>query len=478
MRRRLRFVFALASLAVPAAFACGEDVVDIPPPEDGADASAEDGGGGTPGAGDGGSGGDADARADVVCPTVTPDDAAGVFVAKSGTASPSCGTRLEPCGTIALGIARAGGKKKNVYVARGVYVEHVVLEAGVRLEGGYDVMATGAWNRTCVDPADAVVVRAPGGSSSTVAAEDLGGKAEIAFMRIESKAQNAVAAGESLYGVVARGATTSLELEEIHIEMANAGAGKAGDPGDAGAAGSALGCPPPSTGQGGAAGERGAGAPAGTFTSAGWSASAGTGGQPGAAGTSGTAGAAGTCVTCGTCTAACIFLTAGTTACGTDGLPGCPGGAGEQGGGGGSGGSSIGLFSWDATVVVKGGRIRAGDAGSGGSGGAGGAGGKPALGAAGKPTDDCVVGCQLDGLTCNEVKGHGEGGARGGDGGAGGAGGPGGGGAGGSSFAIYQGGTGVVTTQDGTSLAFGKAGKGGGPAGGAGSSGAAAARVP
>ena len=79
---------------------------------------------------------------------------------------------------------------------------------------------------------------------------------------------------------------------------------------------------------------------------------------------------------------------------------------------------------------------------------------------------------------CKEVKGFGDGGVAGDAGGAGGLGGAGGGGGGGSSFAIYQGGQGLVTTSGATSLAHGKAGTGGTPVAGMGAAGLAANRIP
>jgi len=479
---RLRFLFfaLLAIVAVAIVFACGEDPVTIPPPDTSADGATQDGAASdAPTNADGGTSDAADDSPDVVCPKATPDDATGVFVAAAGTTDATCGTRADPCKTIALGITRANAAgKAKVYVSRGVYVEHVVLTAGVRVEGGFDILADGSWNRTCVDPRTAVTLRAPTNSEVTVTANDLGGKAELAFVRVESKAQAMVASGDSLYGVVARGATTTLALEEVDIETGDAVAALGGKPGDAGADGAPTGCTPPSTGANGPNGDGGAGAAAGTFGASLYVESPGGNGTAGGTGQIGTTAGAAPCVQCGSCNGGCTFVANGPMQCGTDGLAGCPGEGGGMGGGGLGGGSSVGLYAFNATVTVKGGRIKAGDAGNGGAGGTGGTGGKGAAGTAGAQGLECTTSCSNATGTCVEIKSHAGPGTPGGNGGNGGNGGAGGGGAGGSSIAIFQGGAGIVTTDSATTLAVGKLGKGGGSGGSAGANGVSANRVP
>ena len=459
-------------VAIPIAVACGEEVV-IPPPSEEPDSG--------PGATDSGTDGTSNADggadvADVVCPTVTPDDSA-VFVAPSGTLATTCGTKAEPCRTITQAITRASAVAKNkIYVARGLYVERVLVKAGMRIEGGWEILPGGAWNRACVDTAQAVVIRSPNDQTSTILAKDLGGKSELALLRIESKPQGQVKEGESLSGIIATGATTVVALEEVTIDIANAGAGKEGAAGAAGAEPGAAGTCAAGTGANGARGQAGTGAPAGTFDQDGYDPKDGALGGASTAGAGGTKGTEGTCVKCGSCTPfpTCAFVALGPETCGTDGKNGC-GGGGGPGAPGTGGGSSVGLFVWDANVTLTGGRIKAGDGGNGGTGGSGGAAKNGSMGVAGTPTAQCIVDCAVGNNACMEIKGRGEGGDAGGQGGQGGPGALGGGGSGGSSYAIYQGGAGLVTAAT-TTLSFGKAGKGADA--GPGANGVAAARFP
>ncbi|MDB4936712.1 MAG: virulence associated protein, partial [Labilithrix sp.] len=242
MRRRVhglqRFFWPVtALLGISLAVACGEEVT-IPDPESpdaGVDpASREDGA-----TADGQVGPDTDGgvdAADVVCPDVAPDDATGIYVAPPGTNTAACGTRTAPCKTIDFSVTRAvQAFRSKVYAARGTYVEHVTLAAGVEVAGGWDVTGT-TWKRACVTPEDIVVVRAPAGQSITVEARDLGGEARLSLLRIESKLKAQLAPGESVYGVVAVGATTTLVLDNVRIDMNDAAPGDDGDTGAAGAA--------------------------------------------------------------------------------------------------------------------------------------------------------------------------------------------------------------------------------------------------
>lgn len=460
-------LLATATAIVPIAIACGDDPPSIPEATtlpDGSVAAAD------ATAGDDASGDDA--AVDVTCPKVAPADAAAVFVATAGANTATCGGRDAPCKTINAGIKRAAAQgKKTVYVARGTYVEHVVMSAGVRVEGGWEP----TWTRACVAANEAVVVRAPAADEMTIDARNLGGEAAIASLRVESKNGAAVATGESLYGVYAVGASTTLTLEDVLVSVGNAGGGSNGKTGTAGA-NAVAGCVAVGAGAAGAAGAIGAGAAAGAFGQSGWSAPAATIGVSGGPGEDGTAGGDKQCVQCGSCDVTCVFVP-GTQACGTAGSPGCGGAAGGPGTPGTNGGSAVGVFAWDATVKMTGGVVIAGNGGSGGAGGGGGKGGDPTLGVAGTASATCTIGCNLVVTTCVELKGAAGGGTAGGAGGAGGVGGAGGGGAGGSSYAVYQGGTAIVTASE-TTLAHGAAGAGGGPAGAQGASGASGDRYP
>jgi hypothetical protein len=472
---------------VPLAIACGQEVsipdpeapdTSTPAPDSGIDSSetpdtsvAEDAG--------------VDA-ADVTCPDVVPDEATGIFVTPMGTNSGTCGTRTTPCKTLTHAVTRAGAAfRTKVYAARGTYVERLTLAANVEVIGGWNVAGT-TWKRACIKPDEIVVVRAPALQNITVEARDLGGEARLSLLKIESKPAADLLPGESVYGVVAVGTTTTLVMNDVIIETGNAAPGANGPKGDAGAVAPTA-CAPGAAAPG-TAGTQGAGAPAGQFDPAsGYTAGDAAAGGSGTAGGNGTASPrAPTCVTCGTCALNALMLGCDFTAnpppqaCGKEGTPGCGGGPGDPGGPATGGGSSVGVFAWDANVTINGSRVKSGDAGNGGAGGAGGTGGAASKGAAGAATNDCVVGCTFNAgaVKCDPVMGHGDGGAAGGNGASGGGGGPGGGGGGGSSFAVYQGGAGFVTTGAGTTLAHGKAGTGGGPVAGVGASGAAADRVP
>lgn len=484
--RFIKLVSLAALVGIPLAVACGEDatVPDIATPEAGpaddsgtdspvtADTSTTDAGG--------------DDAADVTCPDVVPDDAQGVFVTPAGTNTNTCGTRAAPCKTLSFSVSRAGAAfRTKVFAAAGTYVEKVTLAAGIEIVGGWEVGGT-TWKRACVTPEDLVVVRAPALQNITVEARDLNGEARLSLLRIESKNAAGLVPGESVYGVVATGISTTLVLTDVNVVMGNAAAGAAGPKGDAGVPGPAS-CAPGGAvvAEAGAPGAQGAGAPLGTYDStdeyvpgAAMAGGVGTGGGNGLEG-----GAPPACVQCGTCgpAPACAFIpTPGMTSCGTTGKNGCGGGPGDPGGPAIGGGSDIGVFAWDATVTINGGSVKSGDAGNGGTGGTGGAGGAGTVGAVGTMGDPCISDCTLvvAAAACAPVMTKGDGGAAGGTGAPGGIGGAGGGGGGGSSFATYQGGQGVVSTLGGTTLSHGKPGTGGPPAAGAGVTGVAADHVP
>jgi hypothetical protein len=468
-------------LCLTLAFACGTQEVSIPdnfPPPDGSTGKdASDGSVADQSAAD--TGPDAP---DVICPEVLPDDGTGVFVSPGGTNDVSCGTRAAPCKTVNIGITHAvAASKANVYVARGTYVEKVTLAGGVAIVGGWDFPAASIkWRRSCVDPGEIVVLRAPQGQNVTVEARDLSAEpATLSLLRIESKAAAAVAASESLYGLLAIGATTSVVLENVHIEVGAAGAGTSPAKAAAGTGG-AVSCAA-GIGGPGTAGTPGTGAGIGSFDATGYVPAAATAGNLGTPGNNGLPGTAGACIQCGTCDTfinGCALLPDPAQTCGKDGQPGCGGGPGAVGLPATGGGSSIGIYAWDANVVVRGGKVKSGDAGAGGAGGAGGNGGVPTGAAVGTASDACTSKCDLGALVCVETKTKAAGGAAGTAGGAGGNGGTGGGGGGGSSFALYAGGIGVISTESSPTLGHGKAGAGGGAGATAGASGAAADHVP
>jgi hypothetical protein len=484
----LRFIqlgSLIALVGIPLAVACGQDAT-VPDPDAPETGAGEDSGIDSPITADT-SPPDDDAgidAADVACPDVSPVDAEGVFAAPTGTNTATCGTRTAPCRTLSFSVTRAGAAfRTKVFAARGTYVEKVTLAPGVEIVGGWDVTGT-TWKRACVAPENAVLVRAPALQNITVEARDIGGEARLSLLRIESKTAANLVPGESVYGVVAVGATTTLVMTDVDVVMGSAATGANGAPGNAGAAAPAT-C---AAGAGvvaapGATGAQGAGAPLGSYDPiveyVPGAAAAGGSATPGGNGAAG--GAPPVCVQCGDCPdpVLCAFVpTVGKMSCGTAGKNGCGGGPGEPGGPAIGGGSNIGVFAWDARVTIKGGSVKSGDAGNGGTGGTGGTGAGGSAGAIGAMGDPCTSSCLLVAAVCTPVMTKGAGGAAGGTGALGGTGGAGGGGGGGSSFATYQGGQGVVTTASGAVLAHGKAGKGGPPDAGAGVNGVAADHVP
>jgi hypothetical protein len=401
------------------------------------------------------------------------DDSAGMFVAPDGTDSVSCGSRATPCHTIQAAIERARGiaEKNVVYVARGTYVEHLVLYAGFRVEGGWSVRAVpGAdpeWRVVCNNRSTATVVKAPVGFTETVLADTLGGSAELSTLAIESK--DIAGPGETLYGVVARHPSTQLTLVDVIVTVRNGGAGVAGSGGAIGVNGDA-GCASSDAGNGFPPGTTGEGADAGAIGLFGFTPAAGASGTAGTPGNAGLPGQPGSCVDCVSCSgiAICNAAPAGTS-CGTGGTSGCGGGPGSPGLGGSGGGSSIALYTWDAQVTILRGALRSGNGGAGGSGGLGGDGGSGGPGFGGQPGTACATACNGG---CNDTAFKaGDAGDRGTNGGVGSYGGRGGGGAGGWSYAIVRGTSAQVTTSPATGLIHGNGGPAGPPNGGPGPAG-------
>ena len=394
------------------------------------------------------------------CPQST-DDSAGVYVTPTGTDATGCGaSRAAPCQSLAGALASTSyySGRNIVFVGAGTYVETVTPPAGVTVMGGWQVNGS-TWSFDCGPHPEAdVIVRAPTTSNMTLIADGVGGAVTVSTLTIESKAT--VGAGESLYGVFARGSTTALTLTNVAVTMSTAGEGQTPTQAGSGSA-------PPSTcsaGDGASAttvGAAGAGANIGTFSSSGYTPAQGGMGASGGAGDNGMAAPTPTPVSYSSCTGtACTNSSASCT--GQQGSNGCGGGGGTGGTGGGGGGSSIALFAFDASVTVDGGSYTAGYGGDGGAGGAGGGGTGGSNGAAGKAATCTSSTCQgllclgnipLDNITAS-------GGAAGGAGGTGSAGGAGGGGAGGDSYAIITGGgaTAALVLMNSPSLAIGAPG--------------------
>jgi hypothetical protein len=389
------------------------------------------------------------------CIVAQPDTTAGVFVAPGG-AGGACGSETQPCGTIAAGLAAvvsSAGVKNTIYLANGTYTEQVTIPSGltITIQGGW-LDTGGTWTPQCVaNPQAGAVIQAPPGTNSTIVASS--GQTTLETLTVKSAT---AAAGQSLYGLMLTGSSTSVTLNQVDVNITAGGAGSAGSTGSPGTNGAAGTCPAISDGASGGNGQPGAGAGAGSFGAGGYTPTSGAAGvSAGGNGDNGTAGAMGASNTitdpcyddgtgagCSTITDTC---TGGQGTCGNAGTGSGPGGAGT------GGGSSVGVYVWGATLNLTGGStIETGNGGSGGDGGPGGtpgAGARGLTGVAGKYGTAChnkLVGtssiCLITtSATCAA-------GGLGSVGGSGGQGGHGGGGSGGSSFCWYIGAGGVVNS--------------------------------
>ncbi len=401
------------------------------------------------------------------CAKETADDVRGIFVSAAGLTSANCGSKLQPCATLALGLTRAKAVPgvTTLYVDSGTYAETLDLTGagGLLVQGGWDDVG-GTWRRQCTGTrTQSVKIVGQGGVG--VRASSTTGQVTLDTLSIEV-GLTGVNGSQSLYGVLATGATTWVRLADVAITVGNAGSGGSGAPGGGGADGANC------NGTGGADGAGGTSAgPAGggSFGSAGYSAPSGgngtTGGGPGAGTGGGGAPAPVTCIS------ACALADGG-AACeqstmprsGANGSPGCGGEGGGPGGGAAPGGSAFAVYAWDSQVNLVRGAAAAGNAGAGGSGGRGGAGGLGVAGAPGADANMCNTVCALNlGACVASASVTPKGGAGGPPGGHGGVGGAGGGASGGYSYAVFTNANAVVTI-DGTTLTHGTPGAGGGGA--------------
>ena len=487
--RKPRVVAAVVVAAPLLALACAS-IVGIDPPHDRpADAGGTDGGGldatvdatlpsndASPTDNDTGTPPDTganpplpDASEDAGC-APPPDATKGAFVnATGGQDGPQCGTAQAPCATIQQGILRAQALAvANVFVAQGNYFGPIALVKGITVQGGF-AASGGTWSALCAPQAiDAVVVSGSNQDSVTVTAQNLGGAAALDTLTVLSKPAASVTSGETVYGIVAQGTTTTLALNNVIVRIAAGGSGTPGAPGAAGGVAADDGGCGAGTGAPGTAGGAGTEAPVGMFVDGGYVWSAGSVGQTGNAGGNGTAGGAGLCppdVTACYCGPGIKCTVGQPGVCGENGLSGCGGPGGTGGTPGGGGGSSVAVLVSGATLTGTGGIVQASNGGAGGGGGDGGAGGTPTEGAHGA-SGTCETTCSCVPSFCcipGGPVGY-DGGSAGGQGGAGGAGGQGAGGAGGWSCA-YAVLADASVAWAGTKLLFGDAGSGGAPNG-------------
>jgi hypothetical protein len=327
-----------------------------------------------------------------LCERIEADGSSAIFVALApvGSMANDCGSRDHPCASIALGIEQAQvANYSHVYINVGTYEEQVMMRAGVSLVGGWNKIG-GTWRSNCVEPEKLATIRSP--TNVGVWAE-YEGTSRLERLTIASKAT--ADAGETLYGVFARGATTRLELRQVRIEAAKGGDGAEPAAGVAPAA-PTMTC---AAGSGLAAigmGEPGQPAATGTYDMDGYHVATAQPGQAGPPGNHATARAplCRQCVESGSC-ATTSGICSGTVApgesCAEAGAPGCGGLGGPGGLGGQGGGASVGLFAWGARIELHQSVLVASDGGTGARGGEGSPGGPGAAGAAGTPGAACPV---------------------------------------------------------------------------------------
>ena len=363
------------------------------------------------------------------CDGVDGDIENSIFVAKDGS-DDNPGTMEEPMLTVqaALDTAKAA-PKRDVYVATGVYTGSIVLQAGVRLYGGYssDFLQRAPVLYETVIMGSGFAVEKPGTVNGFSVADDPGSTVVDGFT-IYGKNNNE--AGGSSYGVYLHSCGEALVLRNNHVVAGSGGNGLVGEPGGEGDNGvpglpgtmaylvpsncdggvqhegglggeKSCGIEDVSGGKGGDSycpkynevplaeenGQAGAGPAEGVGGEAGWDGKFYAGsdgtctciippgdhsfeGADGAAGTGGEWGAGGD--GCGSAGAVLDGLWQV-----ADGLAGATGVSGSGGGGGGAGGgadSSVGPCVWDHVGATGGGGGSGGCEGQGGQGGGGGGG--------------------------------------------------------------------------------------------------------
>ncbi|MGH7280936.1 MAG: hypothetical protein ACRELY_05380 [Polyangiaceae bacterium] len=404
-------------------------------------------------------------------------DPSQLFVAAEiGDDSAGC-TEQTPCRTIGAAIATAEGHSEFhlIYVASinpknnkgvGVYPESITPPAGMEIQGGWYARGsnpTVQWQQVCDATIEDQTANISGTDSAAIHAENLNGSTTLTKVVVKTKSP---APGESVYGIFA-GASAKIVLNQVRLDVGNAGDGNTGTTGTDGDPGSST-CMIPGTGAPGADGKGGAPAPLAVFNATGAVSANGTSGEDGDFGSNGLVGPDGGCANCVTCVVGSSCGNPAAKQCGSGGMAGCAGTGGTGGGAGQSGGSSIGIFAWGSLVSVNGGIVHSGKGGSGGLGGLGGKGGIGSNGGEGMQSSTCDTSCLNLGISCGSTgTGKGSAGGPGTPGGRGGNGGTGAIGAGGDSVAIVSGLDASILTDAGdpVDIAAGAAGDPGGLSG-------------
>jgi hypothetical protein len=331
-------------LALPGALAACADILSIDPPEDAAatpdsslftDAVAY--GGGVP---------IHNFEASVCAQVGSPPSGAFFVSGKTGMDGPNCGPRSSPCASVGVAVMNASTNEGGgtIVMARGLYVETVVLKSNITIQGGWDEN----WTWIC-DP-EAVQIRAPEGSYTTVLGDSV--TATLESLTVTSSGvpppeppSNSSALGTSVYGILLTGGAQAT-LNDVVVVTGPAGNGGSGKPGAAGGTGASEGC---DAGSGaamtGATGSSGLPGQLGTFEPTGYTPLVGGTGGVGGTGEDSPSGA-------------------------------CGGDPGQGGQGGGGGGCSIAVYlAGTSTIMTTGGLLQAGNGGNGGTGAVGGPGG-------------------------------------------------------------------------------------------------------
>jgi hypothetical protein len=373
-------------------------------------------------------------------------DSDSVYVLAGGsTIVSACGSKVNPCGTIAVGVEVANANRaKAIYIGPGTYPESLALPSGVTVEGGFTVNDA-TWTPIC----DNVTTQLAPNAANVVDVENAL-NAAVRFLTIVTKSHGDP--GESLYAV--RIVQSTVTLDNVNVVAELAGPGTAG-PVAQGTDSTNTNC----TGAG-STGNAGNAGVAGTFADDGFH--AGANATTGASGDRGGGGAYVPPACSSNCVSGCTLLPyamddagntyddagdlvtdgatgtcaqATTMVCGVDVQHTC-GGLGGVGGGGGTGGAaSVALFATGAStnLTIIGGSLASAGGGLGGPGGAGAGGGtgdQPRNGANGS----CNSGCNDTCDTPNQPSSMS--GATAGAGQNGGGGGQGGGGSGGPTYLI------------------------------------------
>ncbi len=320
-----------------------------------------------------------------------PVDSTQLFVsAEVGEDTASCGNKDAPCKTIKAALDALSPNVKRIYLATprhpGVkYVETVTLPPNIELQGGWSVRGSAQsgleWQPICesslIDPQQ--IPNIVGSESATIRLVDTPG-VTLKNVVIGTRTPGP---GESLYGIVATGASTVVTLDHVIVSVGKAGDGVDGDAGEDGVVGPDGPCPI-GVGASPEAGTDGLPGGAFTFDVDGIHGTEPGPGGPGGLGRNGTVPEDGGCHAYATCALGSLGCKSNAgTSCGSPGAVGCGGAPGTGGAGGQNGGSAVGIYASGATVIVNVGSINVGGGGNGGNGGKGGNGGEGTLGEGG-----------------------------------------------------------------------------------------------